>query len=101
VSLPSWQVVLGAEDPVLLLADSTDLPSSADTVAEEVLVMVDRSQRQWDEDSHFVVDQGGQLQVAWFEVAPTAQILGKVVLVLRPNKVLDEDYNKELWQIDE
>jgi hypothetical protein len=101
VSLPSWQVVLGAEDPVLLLADSTELPSSVDTVAEEVLVMIDRSQRQWDEGSHFVVDQGGQIQVAWFEVAPTAQILGKVVLVLRPNKVLDEDYNKELWQIDE
>jgi len=48
-----------------------------------------------------VVDQAGQLQVAWFEVAPTVPILGKVVLVLRPNKVLDEDYNKELWQIDE
>jgi Rubisco Assembly chaperone C-terminal domain/Rubisco accumulation factor 1 alpha helical domain/Rubisco accumulation factor 1 helix turn helix domain len=101
VSLPSWQVVLGAEDPVMLLADSTELPSSPDTLPEEVLVLVDRAQRQWDEDNHFVVDQAGQLQVAWFEVAPTVSILGKVVLVLRPNKVLDEDYNKELWQIDE
>jgi len=64
-------------------------------------VMVDRAQRQWSEEHHFVVDQTGQLQVAWFEVAPTVPILGKVVLVLRPNKVLDEDYNKELWQIDE
>jgi Rubisco Assembly chaperone C-terminal domain/Rubisco accumulation factor 1 alpha helical domain/Rubisco accumulation factor 1 helix turn helix domain len=101
VSLPSWQVVLGAEDPVMLLADSTELPSSPDTLPEEVLILIDRAQRQWDEDSHFVVDQAGQLQVAWFDLAPAVQILGKVVLVLRPNKVLDEDYNKELWQIDE
>jgi Rubisco Assembly chaperone C-terminal domain/Rubisco accumulation factor 1 alpha helical domain/Rubisco accumulation factor 1 helix turn helix domain len=101
VSVPSWQVVLGAEDPVILLADSTELPSSPDTLPEEVLVLVDRAQRVWDEGNHFVVDRAGSLEVAWFEVAPEVAILGKVVLVLRPNKVLDEDYNKELWQIDE
>jgi hypothetical protein len=27
--------------------------------------------------------------------------LGKLTLILRPKKVLDESYNKELWQIDE
>jgi len=27
--------------------------------------------------------------------------LGRVVLVMRPKKVLDEDYTQELWQIDE
>jgi hypothetical protein len=101
VGMPCWQVVLSAEDPVVLLADSTALPSSPDTLPEEVLVLVDRSQRQWDDSNHFVLDQGGALAIAWSEAAPELPILGKVVLVLRPNKVLDEDYNKELWQIDE
>jgi Rubisco Assembly chaperone C-terminal domain/Rubisco accumulation factor 1 alpha helical domain/Rubisco accumulation factor 1 helix turn helix domain len=101
VGLPSWQVVLSAEDPVILLADSTELPSSPDTLPEEVLVLVDRAERSWDEGNHFAVDRAGVLEIAWFDAVPEVTILGKVVLVLRPNKVLDEDYNKELWQIDE
>lgn len=100
VALPSWQVVRGAEDPVMILAESEHLPSEAET-PEEVLVMVDRAQRQWTADSYFVVDRGGQLQLDWFEDTPQEALLGRVILVLRPKKVLDEDFNKELWQIDE
>jgi hypothetical protein len=101
VALPSWQVVRTAEDPVMLLASSDQLPTDANNVPEDVLLMIDRAQRQWTEDSYFVFDQDGQLQINWFEEAPDQALLGKVVLVLRPKRVLDEDYNKELWQIDE
>lgn len=101
VSLPSWQVVRTAEDPVLLLADGHHLPPDTASSTEEVMVMIDRAQRSWVEDSYFVFDQEGQLQMNWFEEAPEHALLGKVVLVLRPKRVLDEDYNKELWQIDE
>jgi hypothetical protein len=101
VSLPSWQVVRNAEDPVMLLADSSQLPSDSAVGTEEVLVMIDRAQRNWEEDSYFIFDQAGQLQINWFETTPDHSLLGKVVLVLRPKRVLDEDYNKELWQIDE
>jgi hypothetical protein len=101
VALPSWQVVRTAEDPVMLLASSDQLPTDANNVLEDVLLMIDRAQRQWTEDSYFVFDQDGQLQINWFEEAPDQALLGKVVLVLRPKRVLDEDYNKELWQIDE
>ncbi|MCU0565786.1 MAG: hypothetical protein MUF49_04235 [Oculatellaceae cyanobacterium Prado106] len=101
ISLPGWQVVLSAEDPVMILAESSQLETGLETPNEEVLVMCDRALRTWDASSYFVVDQEGQLQIDWFEETPDLPILGKVVLVLRPNKVLDEDYNKQLWQIDE
>ncbi|NJO39466.1 MAG: phosphate/phosphite/phosphonate ABC transporter substrate-binding protein [Cyanobacteria bacterium RU_5_0] len=100
VALPGWQIVRNAEDPVMLLAESHELPSAPD-LSEEVLVTVDRAQRDWNADSYFVVDQAGQLQIDWFEESPDLPILGRVILVLRPKKVLDEDFNKELWQIEE
>jgi hypothetical protein len=105
VALPGWQVVLNAEDPVMILVDSDRLPAasleSLTENSEEVLVMVDRSQRQWDADSFFMIEQAGELQIEWFEQAPALPLLGRVGLVLRPKKVLDEDFNKELWQLDE
>jgi hypothetical protein len=101
VALPSWQVVLNAEDPVMVLAEPDQLPSESTPAMEEVMVMIDRAQRSWDDESYFVFAQAGQLQIDWFETEPEHTLLGKVVLVLRPKRVLDEDYNKELWQIDE
>lgn len=106
VALPGWQVVLAAEDPVLILTESNALPEgnapqSASEEVEEVLLLIDRAERQWDAESYFVVERAGQIQVDWFEAAPDLTLLGKLTLVLRPKKVLDEGYNKELWQIDE
>ncbi|MCU0525264.1 MAG: hypothetical protein MUF72_10605 [Elainella sp. Prado103] len=100
-ALPGWQVVLAAADPVLILANVYDLPDASQEETEEVLVLIDRAQRTWDENSFFVVDQEGQLQLDWFEEAPDRSLLGKVMLILRPKKVLDDDFNKELWQLDE
>lgn len=99
IALPGWQVVRGAEDPVMLLTESEQL--SSEVSSEEVMVMVDRAQREWDASSYFLVDRAGQLEVDWFEQTPELAILGKVVLVLRPKKVLDEDFNKDLWQFEE
>jgi hypothetical protein len=99
-ALPGWQVILAAEDPVLILAESDQLPGDV-TEQEDVLLLVDRAERNWQADSYFIFDQSGQLKLDWFEDAPDIQLLGKVVLVLRPKKVLDEDFNKELWQLDE
>lgn len=100
-ALPGWQVVLAAEDPVLLLANVTELPGTESEDTEEVLILIDRAQRTWDDNSYFILDQEGQLQFEWFEEAPDRTLLGKVILVLRPKKVLDEDFNKELWQVEE
>jgi hypothetical protein len=102
-ALPGWQVILAAIDPVLILAESNQLPGATTEVEaiEEVLILIDRAERTWEADSYFVVDQAGQLRLNWFEEAPELPLLGKVTLVLRPKQVLDEDFNKELWQLDE
>ncbi|NDJ16006.1 RuBisCO accumulation factor 1 [Myxacorys almedinensis] len=101
VTLPGWQVVRTADDPIALLCDSDKLPNPPSGVAEEVVVVIDRAQRDWQADSYFLMAEDDQLRLRWFEEAPEVALLGRVVLVMRPKKVLDEDYTKELWQIDE
>lgn len=101
VALPQWQVVRNAEDPVAILASRSQLPGESDDAPEEALVLIDRAQREWSDNSYFAVDRSGQLEVDWFETAPDLPLLGRVVLVLRSKQVLDEDFNKELWQIEE
>jgi hypothetical protein len=110
VAFPGWQVILAAEDPVVILCDSEALPTPPSNVAEEVLVVVDRAERKWDPHRYFVVDQDDKLQIQWFDQAPEASILGQVILVMRPKKILDENYTKGLlsgksgydsWEIDE
>jgi len=101
VPVPGWQIVLRAEDPVVLLSHSDQLPVALPGKPEEVLVVVDRAERHWDDSSYFVVEQAGQLQLQWFEAAPEVPLLGRVILVMRPKKILDEEVNRELWQMDE
>ncbi|PSN20462.1 hypothetical protein C7271_01980, partial [filamentous cyanobacterium CCP5] len=101
-AVPGWQVILQAEDPVGVLARLKQLPNMPqDAIDEPVLVICDRSQRDWRSDSYYLADRDGQLQVGWFESAPPAKLMGRIVLVMRPKKILDEGYTQELWQIDE
>ncbi|UBF29121.1 hypothetical protein K9N68_15555 [Kovacikia minuta CCNUW1] len=101
VSVPGWQVILASEDPVVVVCDNNALPTPLEGEPEEVLVVLDRAQREWSEQHFFIVEQAGQLQIQWFAEDPKTSLLGKVVLIMRPKKVLDEDYTKEMWQIDE
>ena len=101
VPVPGWKVLLGAEDPVVLLCDSDRLPASSPGHSEEVLVVVDRAQRQWDANSYFVVAQEQNLELQWFEEEPEISLLGQVILVVRPKRILDEDLTKDMWQIDD
>jgi hypothetical protein len=101
VPIPSWQVVLRAEDPVAILCHSDRLPQPLTGKPESVLLVVDRSMRVWDENSYFICDRNGTLDMQWFESQPDTRLLGKILLVLRPKKILDEEYGKEVWQIDE
>lgn len=101
VPVPSWQVILQAEDPVAILCSSDEAPNPLPGKPEEVLMVIDRRHREWDANSYFIFDGGEKLQIQWFEEKPDTRLLGKVILVLRPKKVLDEEYNKEPWQIDE
>lgn len=99
--VPGWQVVLRAEDPVVLLADTDQLPEPLEGKREQVLIIVDRAQREWSADSYFVVDQAGHLQIQWFEAAPDGALLGRIILIMRPKRILDENFTKDPWQVDE
>ncbi len=102
VALPGWQVLLQATQPIALLCQSDGLSAPLpNKTIEDVIVVVDRDQQQWDVNSHFLVEHDGQITTQWFAEAPDIALLGRVILVVRPKKILDEGYTKELWQIDE
>ncbi|ESA36072.1 hypothetical protein N836_08820 [Leptolyngbya sp. Heron Island J] len=102
VPVPGWQVVLTAQDAIAFLMPFNALPNqSGSTVSEAVLVIVDRQQQTWDDSSYFVVDEGSQLTMSWFDTEPSVSLLGRLIVIVRPKKVLDESYTQELWQIDE
>ena len=99
--VPGWQVILKAEDPVALLGQSNQLPNRANDQVEPVLIVADRSQRDWDVNSYFLTDQAGTVHMKWFEEAPQSSLLGRIILILRPKRILDENVTKELWHVDE
>ncbi|KGF72900.1 hypothetical protein DO97_04160 [Neosynechococcus sphagnicola sy1] len=101
VAIPGWQVILNAADPVALLCDSERLPTPLPGAAEELLLVVDRAERQWSNEGYFLSEQDDQLIVQWFPETPMLPILGRVVLVMRPRKVLIEAVNQDPWQVDE
>lgn len=101
VAIPGWQVILKAQDPVGIVCHSTQVAAQKTGKPEDFLVIIDRDQTEWDSDSYFVVDQSGQLEIQWFSDAPDVPLLGRIILMLRPKKVLDESLRQDVWQIDE
>ncbi|MFG3817698.1 RuBisCO accumulation factor 1 [Limnothrix redekei] len=103
VALPNWQVLRNAEDPIALLALPEQLPAALpDDRPESVMLVIDRADRTWRDDAFFAVADGDEnLAFEWFDAEPERSLLGKLILVLRPKKGLDQDYAKELWQVDE
>lgn len=100
--VPGWQVVLQAEDPIALLAKYGQLPNPPEgNDDDDILIVVDRASREWNEFNYYVFDAGGQLELKWFDESPQVKLLGRVVLIMRPKKIFDQNYTKELWQIDE
>jgi hypothetical protein len=48
-----------------------------------------------------MADEDDTLTIQWLAAEPATSLLGKVVLVMRPKKILDESYTQELYQWDE
>jgi Rubisco accumulation factor 1 alpha helical domain/Rubisco Assembly chaperone C-terminal domain/Rubisco accumulation factor 1 helix turn helix domain len=100
VGLPGWQTVSAAINPVVVFTVNRELIPDAET-AEELLVLIDRAVTDWDEYRYFAVDRAGQVAIDWFSSAPTEPILGQVVLVLRPKRMLATGNQHDLWQTGE
>ena len=101
VPIPGWQVVLKAKDPVGYLCPSNLLPKYLGGKVEQVLVILDRANNVWDVNSYVVVEIAGRLELRWFESEPEEPIVGQLVLILRPKKILDESNITQPWQMDD
>jgi len=101
VPLPGWPVVLKAGDPVAFLAQSEQLPRSISSKSETVLVVVDRSVREWEENSYFLAEKDELLELLWFPERPDLLLLGKLLIILRPKNILDEENITQPWQMDD
>lgn len=101
VAVTGWQVVMNAEDPVAILGNSANLPNPLPNKSESVLIIIDRAEREWDADAYFLVEDSEHLNLQWFDENPPISLLGKLILVVRPQKVLDENHIRDVWQIDE
>ena len=101
IPVPGWQTVLKADNPVAYLCPSNLLPKYLGGNIEEVLVILDRTNKTWDVGSYFVAEIEGKLEVRWFETEPNVSIIGQLVLILRPKKILDEGNLTQPWQMDD
>jgi Rubisco accumulation factor 1 alpha helical domain/Rubisco Assembly chaperone C-terminal domain/Rubisco accumulation factor 1 helix turn helix domain len=101
VAIPGWQIILKAKDAVVIACKSDQLPTQGKEKVEDVLLVVDRANKTWEKDNFFAVDNAGQVEIQWFAETPSLPLLGCLILVLRPQQILDENLSHDVWQIDE
>jgi len=101
VPVPQWQAILTAVDPVAMFCLGGEVAATVPRKDENVMVIVDRDQRDWNPTSYFLATNGDRLTIEWFETEPTCPLLGRVVVVLRPKKIFDADNLREPWQMDD
>lgn len=101
VPIPGWQAILKAVDPVGIFASSELLPQTISTKSETVLVVVDRNLTEWNVYTYFLVAENDQLLIRWFETPPSLPILGQIIVILRPKKIIDEGNITQPWQMDD
>jgi hypothetical protein len=100
-ALPGWHMICAATDPIAIPCTREDLPQAESLANEPLLLVVDRADTQWYLHSYFLVTQGDGLGVQWFEQAPNQEILGKLILILRPKRIVDEGAIAQSWQLEE
>ncbi|MGB2924451.1 MAG: RuBisCO accumulation factor 1 [Limnothrix sp.] len=101
VPLPSWQSVLTAVDPIVIFHKTDQLPQPIPGKPEPVLLLIDRAKTEWNDNSYFAVDVDGQIKLAWYPEQPEMEIVGQVLVVMRPKKIFDENNLHEPWQMDD
>lgn len=101
VPVPGWQAILKAIDPVGFFYPSDRLPTYIEGKVEQVLVIIDRACQEWNVNGYFLVEEGDKLSLQWFEEAPDVDIVGQLILIMRPKRILDEGNVIEPWQMDD
>jgi hypothetical protein len=101
VSLPGWQILIKAEHPIAVLAQTDNLPFKLQGETEEAILIIDRAETTWDDLNYFALDRDGQIMIEWSETLPKETILGKLLLILRPKRLSDESKSKDIWYMEE
>lgn len=102
VSLPGWQVLSQAAEPIAILADADKLPLKISGHSPEMILVIDRSVTEWDEFNYFAIDRDGQLAIEWFESAPSTPLLGKLLLILQPKSPVERAHaQQDLWELED
>lgn len=101
VPIPGWQSVLGAIDPVAYICTSDRLPKTLSGTIEKVLVIIDRAKQEWNINGYFLVETEDDLKLQWSETQPQEPIIGQLVVVVRPKKIVDEGNITQPWQMDD
>ncbi|MGY6528489.1 MAG: RuBisCO accumulation factor 1 [Cyanobacterium sp.] len=101
VSIPTWQVVLQAKKPVVIKAHTHDLPQQQDEKNEPVLVVVDAHNTEWSSQYYFLVNHGGEIKFSWLPTQGEEEILGRLLVILKARRILDENNLTEPWQMDD
>ncbi|MEN9218195.1 MAG: RuBisCO accumulation factor 1 [Gloeomargarita sp. DG_2_bins_126] len=98
LALPGWPILRSAQSPVAVF--TRQLPGEIG-IAEPVLLVVERQVARWQADHYFLVAEQGQVTLQWFPKEPDLPLLGRLILALRPPKILDPEHLVEPWQIEE
>ncbi len=101
VTIPSWQVILKAQKPAVIFCQGKDLPKETPNKSEELLIVVDLAVTEWNANQYFLTEENGNLTFQWFNSPPQQSILGQLLVILRPKKILDEGNLTQPWQMDD
>ncbi|WPF88258.1 RuBisCO accumulation factor 1 [Cyanobacterium aponinum AL20118] len=101
VTIPSWQVILKAEKPAVIFCQGKDLPKETQNKSEELLIVVDLAVTEWNANHYFLTEEDDNLIFKWFNSSPQQRILGQLLVILRPKKILDEGNLTQPWQMDD
>ncbi|NJR68790.1 MAG: hypothetical protein HC771_09060 [Synechococcales cyanobacterium CRU_2_2] len=101
VALPGWQAVLRAAQPFAMYCNSEVLPNMPEGITEKVMLVLDRAATTWTENGYFFVEKAGELALNWFSEPPTQEIIGQLVVIVRPKRILDESIITAHWQLEE
>jgi hypothetical protein len=103
LSLPGWQILCKADDPIAILADEEHFPLRINSAhSKEIVLVLDRSVTEWDEFNYFAIDRDGQLAIDWFDAAPSFPLLGKLLLILQPKSPVESaSAQQDIWEMDD
>jgi Rubisco accumulation factor 1 alpha helical domain/Rubisco Assembly chaperone C-terminal domain/Rubisco accumulation factor 1 helix turn helix domain len=101
LSLPGWQVLLKAVEPIAIIAHPDALPVKMLVSTTDTIFVFDRHITVWDEYNYFAIDRNSKIEVEWFDAEPNLPILGKLLFILNPKRPVESETSPDLWELED